>query len=207
METYWAVRKYSICEAWRLVGETILAHSWKAHAVEYEHGPEMWWAFHRLYVCGTWSLTRFGKIGCGRGLGNGSALVSEFCREPLDFIEVYDQNTHEKREFGKGQDPTFMLKCCVFPCSHLCDMLASILPFCYMLYLLLMLLLYLLWSLCQSFQEAPFRVKVTENTGKNDPEQKAWNPLATVQQISQLNCSKKCLLKMYMHYQYEKLFK
>lgn len=36
------------------------------------------------------------KVGCGLGLGNGSALVSEFCREPLDFIEVYDQNTHEK---------------------------------------------------------------------------------------------------------------
>lgn len=42
------------------------------------------------------ALTRLGKIGCGRGLGNGSALVSEFCREPQDFIEVYDQNTHEK---------------------------------------------------------------------------------------------------------------
>lgn len=36
------------------------------------------------------------RWGCGRGLGNGSAPVSEFCREPLDFIEIYDQNTHEK---------------------------------------------------------------------------------------------------------------
>lgn len=117
-------------EARRLGGVTILDHSWKAHASEYEHGPEMWWAFQRLYVCGTWSLTRLGKIGCGRGLGNGSALVSEFCREPLDFIEVYDQNTHEKQEFSKGGNPTFMLKRGVFPCSHLCHMLASILQFC-----------------------------------------------------------------------------
>ncbi len=199
METYWAVRKYSIYEAWRLRGETILDHSWKAHAAEYEHGPEMWWAFQRLYVCGTWSLTCFGKIRCGRGLGNGSALVSEFCREPLDFIEVYDQNTHEKREFGKGQNPTFMLKCCAFPCRHLFDMLASI---------ILTVDASTVTSVISLsvFSRSQFRVKVTENSEQNDPEQKAWN-LATVQQKSQLNCSKKCLLNMYMHYQCEKLFK
>lgn len=89
----------------------------------------MWWAFQRSYVCGTWSLTLLGKLGCGHGLGNSSALVSEFCRDPLDFIEVYDENTHEKREFGKGQKPTFMLKHCLFSCSLLRHMLASILPF------------------------------------------------------------------------------
>lgn len=190
-------------EARRLVGKTILDHSWKAHAAEYEHGPEMWWAFQRLYVCGTWSLTRLGKIGCGRGLGNGSALVSEFCREPLDFIEVYDQNTHEKGEFGKGRNPKFMLKCCVFPCSHLCHMSASIVSFCLHVTLAVdastvtSVIFFIFWG-------SQFRVKVTENSGQNDPQQKDLNLLVTMQRMSQLNCSKECLLKMYMHYQCKK---
>lgn len=55
------------------------------------------------------------KTGCGRGLGNGSALVSEFWRELLDFIEVYDQNTHETRGSDKGQNSVFMQK---LVCSH-----------------------------------------------------------------------------------------
>lgn len=100
------------------MGKTILSHSWKAHAAEYEHGPEMWRAFQRLYVCGTWSRARLGKTGCGRGLGNGSALVSEFCREPLDFTEVYDWNTHEKGSFGKGpQSNMYAEMLARFPCS------------------------------------------------------------------------------------------
>lgn len=170
METYWAVRKYcAYSEARGRVGKTILHHSWKAHAAEYEHGPEMWWAFQRLYVCGTWSLTRLGKIGCGRGLGNGSVRVSEFCREPLDFIEVYDQNTHEKGNLAKARSQ-FMLKRCVF--SHPYHMLASINVVlftchtcCWCFYC----------NFCVTFDTA-LESRLQRNSGQNDPEQKAWRP-------------------------------
>lgn len=108
------------------MGKTILDPSWKAHAAEYEHGPEMWWAFQRLYVCGTWSRTCLGKMGCGRGLGNGSALASEFCREPLDFIVSWSKHTW-KADFGKGQSQHL---CRNLVCSHFYHMLVSILSFC-----------------------------------------------------------------------------
>lgn len=57
-----------------------------------------------------WSPSPLGKTGRGRGLGNVSVLVSEFCLEPLDFSEVSEENTHEKGSFGKGPNPQFMLK-------------------------------------------------------------------------------------------------
>lgn len=60
-----------------------------------------------------WSPSPLGKTGRGRGLGNVSVLVSEFCRDPLDFSEVSDENTHEKGSFGKGLNPQFMLKWCM----------------------------------------------------------------------------------------------
>lgn len=56
-------RKWYIWWCSERVGKTTLQRSWKAHEAEYEHGPEMWWAFQRLYVCGTWSRTRLGKTG------------------------------------------------------------------------------------------------------------------------------------------------
>lgn len=38
--------------AQQLMRKTILHHSWKAHVAENERGPELWWAFQQLYVCG-----------------------------------------------------------------------------------------------------------------------------------------------------------
>lgn len=69
------------------------------------YSPEMWWAFQRLYVCGTLSLAGLGKMVCGRGLGNVSALVSEFCRELLDFVDSYDENTQNEGRSDKDQNP------------------------------------------------------------------------------------------------------
>lgn len=94
--------------------------------------------------------------------------VSEFCREPLDFIEVYDQNTHEKGEFGKDQYPTFMLKLYMFPCSHICHMLASILSFC----LRGVLAVDASVISMSVFLRSQSRVKVTETLGQNYPQHK-----------------------------------
>lgn len=52
-------------------------------------------------------------MGCGRGLGNGSALASEFCREPLDFIEFHDQNTHEKQILANASLSIYAETLCV----------------------------------------------------------------------------------------------
>lgn len=49
-------------------------------------------------------------MGCGRGLGNGSALASEFCREPLEF---HDQNTHEKQILAKASLSIYAETLCV----------------------------------------------------------------------------------------------
>lgn len=154
------------------MGKTILDPSWKAHAAEYEHGPEMWWAFQRLYVCGTWSRTCLGKMGCGRGLGNGSALASEFCREPLDFIVSWSKHTW-KADFGKGQSQHL---CRNLVCSHFYHMLVSILSFC--LHVMLAVddstVISLFFPLpCHSFEKKP---------DASDA-------------VSQLNCTKECLLK------------
>lgn len=75
-----------------------------------------------------WSHTPLRKRDCGWGLGNGSALVSEFCREPLNIIEVCDQNTWKRIIWQRPYSKVYA-EWCTLP-SSICHMLASCLLIC-----------------------------------------------------------------------------